>query len=141
MEEMTDPETQVQQGSASSTTVRPTLSLSRCRTAPAPRRTSGLAKAATATRKKKKAVRKKVAKKTGARPINKQSAKSYAIDVLGKQSKGLTLNDLADRVLASGFKTNSENFAMSLYQSLHKDRKAGKTFNYNEKTGLWTLKK
>jgi len=84
--------------------------------------------------------KKKVAKKKRTRVKNQQSAKAYAMEILGKEAKGLPLNQLADRILASGYQTESEDFKITLYQSLYKDRKAGKTFNYSDKTGHWTLK-
>ncbi len=92
--------------------------------------------AASAGRKKKKVSK----KKKGTRAKNVKSAKQYAIDILKNEPRGLTLNDLADRILESGYKTKSKNFKSPLYQSLYNDRKSGKNFNFNEKTGLWTLR-
>ncbi len=86
--------------------------------------------------KKKKVSRKGKVK----RAKNTKSAKQYAKEILSNEPKGLTLNELADRILASGYNSNSKNFKSPLYQSLYNDRRAGKTFNFNEKTGRWTLR-
>lgn len=86
-------------------------------------------------KKKKVAIRKK---KAGRK--NKGSAKDFAAQVLAKESDGLPLDELAQRILDSGYKTSSTNFKNTLYQSLYNDRKAGKTFDYNEKTSKWVLR-
>ena len=87
-------------------------------------------------RKKKKVSRKK--KVTRAK--NKRSAKAYAAEILENESNGLTLNELAERILANGYKSNSSNFTNTLYQSLYKDREEVGTFGFNDKTRRWTLK-
>lgn len=87
--------------------------------------------------KRKKKVSKK-GKRTRAK--NTRSAKSYAQEILKKEPQGLPLEELANKILASGYKSNSTSFKNTLYQSLYNDRKTGKTFNYNDKTGLWTLR-
>ncbi len=92
-----------------------------------------------ATRPGKK--KKKVAKKgKGTRAKNARSAKSIAEEILKKEPQGLSLNELADRVLANGFKSNSVSFKNTLYQSLYNSRKAGKIFDFDDKTGLWFLR-
>jgi hypothetical protein len=85
--------------------------------------------------------KKKVAKKgKRSRAKNERSAKSYAQEILKKESQGLPLDKLAEKILASGYKSNSTSFKNTLYQSLYNSRKAGKIFNYNDQTGLWTLR-
>jgi hypothetical protein len=88
-----------------------------------------------AKRKKKVA---KTAKRTRAK--NARSAKSYAEEILRKEPQGLPLNQLANKILASGYKSNSTSFKNTLYQSLYNARKAGKTFDYSDKTGRWTVR-
>jgi len=97
------------------------------------RKTAGMVKSPAT---KKKVTRKKKV----ARAQNKRSAKSYAEEILRNEPEGLTLDELADRVLEQGYKTNSANFSNTLYQSLYNDRKKGKTFKYSDKTGKWTVK-
>lgn len=85
--------------------------------------------------------RKKVARKARrTRAKNKKSAKAYAIEVLKAAPQGLPLDQLANKILDSGYKSNSASFKNTLYQTLYNARKAGKTFNYNEKTGHWVLR-
>lgn len=94
------------------------------------------AKKTGAKKKKKVAIRKK---KKGTRQ-NQGSAKDFAASVLKNEPEGLPLDELAQRILESGYKTTSSNFKNTLYQSLYNDRKAGKTFDYNEKTSKWVLR-
>lgn len=103
---------------------------------PGRKKSYGAATTKSPTRKKKKVARK--GKRT--RPKNEKSAKGYAEEILRGEPKGLKLNDLADRILAAGYKSNSSNFTNTLYQSLYKDRQEGNTFSFNDKTGLWTVK-
>jgi hypothetical protein len=85
--------------------------------------------------------RKKAAKKVRRpRPKNKKSQKDYAIDILKANPQGLPLDQLADAILESGYKSNSKSFKNTLYQMLYNSRKAGKAFNYNEKTHNWVLR-
>lgn len=100
------------------------------------------AKGGTVTKKTTRKKKKKVAikKKKKARRQNQGSAKSYAAAILAKESGGLPLDELAQRILDNGYKTSSTNFKNTLYQSLYNDRKAGKTFDYNEKTSKWVLR-
>ncbi|MCA9067550.1 MAG: hypothetical protein KDA84_01415, partial [Planctomycetaceae bacterium] len=91
------------------------------------------------TRAKKKKVSLKKKKKKAAGQ-NKGSVKVFAEEVLKKEPDGLPLDDLAQRILDSGYKTSSTNFKLTLYQSLYNARKAGKTFDYNEKTSKWVLR-
>jgi hypothetical protein len=87
------------------------------------------------------APRKKVARKAKrTRAKNKKSAKAYAVEILKATPQGLPLDQLANKILESGYKSNSASFKNTLYQSLYNARKAGKTFNYNDKTGHWVLR-
>jgi hypothetical protein len=95
-----------------------------------PRRTAGTGAP------KKKVARK--AKRTRAK--NKKSAKTYAVEILSATPQGLPLDELAKKILESGYKSNSASFKNTLYQSLYNARKAGKTFNYNDKTGHWVVR-
>lgn len=82
-------------------------------------------------------------KKKGGRPKgttgNKKGSREYAMEVLAKHPEGLSLTDLADRVLKAGYQTNSNNFSQSLYQVLYNDRKKGKNFDVDEQSGKWKL--
>ncbi len=85
--------------------------------------------------------RKKVARKgKRKRAKNAKSAKTYAVEILKASPQGLPLDELANKILESGYKSNSASFKNTLYQSLYNARKAGKTFNYNDKTGNWVLR-
>jgi hypothetical protein len=53
------------------------------------------------------------------RPKNSRTLLVAVIDVLGQHKKGLTLRDLADKLLASGYRTSSTNFQNTLYQCLY----------------------
>lgn len=99
-------------------------------------RPPGAAAAASAGIPRKKAAR----KVKRPRPKNEKSQKDYAIEVLEAAPQGLPLNQLAAKILETGYKSNSKNFQNTLYQMLYNSRKAGKTFNYNEKTGNWVLR-
>jgi hypothetical protein len=100
---------------------------------------SGKAIAHPVTSKPAAQKKKRVAIKPRAK--NQRSAKDYAIEILGKEKKGLPLKELADQVLASGYQSNSTNFSLSLYQVLHNARNKGETFMVDEKSGNWVLRK
>ena len=106
------------------------------KSATAKKRATGGAAARVSGGRKKKVARK--GKRTRAK--NPQSAKKYAEEILRSEPKGLPLNELADRIIASGYKSNSTSFKNTLYQSLYSARRAGKTFDYNEKTGRWIVR-
>jgi len=59
------------------------------------------------------------AKKTRRRPRNAKTLIVAVREVLSQHKKGLTLRDLADKLLASGYKTSSTNFQNTLYQCLY----------------------
>jgi hypothetical protein len=53
------------------------------------------------------------------RPKNTKTLIVAVRDVLSQHKKGLTLRDLAEKLLASGYKTSSTNFQNTLYQCLY----------------------
>ena len=112
--------------------IQETEGTGRRRTAMGRRKTAGNGSAV----RKKKVARK--GKRTRAK--NKKSAKTYAVEILKAAPQGLPLDELANKILESGYKSNSVSFKNTLYQSLYNARKAGKTFNYNDKTGHWVLR-
>jgi septal ring factor EnvC (AmiA/AmiB activator) len=73
--------------------------------------------------------------KTVRRPKNERSLKEVVTELLGKNKKGLTLHDLSEAVLATGYKTTSTDFKNTLYQTLyHHDR-----IELDKETGLYSL--
>jgi hypothetical protein len=53
------------------------------------------------------------------RPKNAKTLLVAVTEMLSQHKKGLTLRDLANRLLASGYKTSSTNFQNTLYQCLY----------------------
>lgn len=53
------------------------------------------------------------------RPENEKSLRAVVLDILGKNKKGFTLSDLAAKVEATGYKSNSRNFKNVLYQCVY----------------------
>jgi hypothetical protein len=100
---------------------------------------NGRAVATPVSTKTRATKRKRVAVKKRAK--NERTAKDWAIEILGQEKKGLSLKDLANRMLESGYKTTSANFSMALYQVLHNARNKGETFDGNVKTGNWVGRK
>lgn len=62
-------------------------------------------------------------RKVRRRPKNDQPLIAVVIDVLAKHPKGLTLKELAAKVLATGYKTFSDKFENTLYQCLYHNMK------------------
>jgi hypothetical protein len=79
--------------------------------------------------------------KRGKRPKNTASAKALAMQILGEERNGLSLDDLTDRVLAAGYKSKSTNFKQTLYQALYNARAHGEGVTRDEDTGNWKLTK
>lgn len=71
------------------------------------------------------------------RPRNPQSLQKVVIELLTKNKKGFTLSELADAVLATGYKTNSTNFPNVLYQCLYNSNK----FFHDPQTGTYKIDK
>ena len=78
---------------------------------------------------KKKTVRRRRAK--NAKPL-----KEYVKDVLASNKKGLTLQQVMDKVEAAGYKSKSKNFKNVLYQCLYHT----KEFVLDSNKGTYTLK-
>ena len=60
-----------------------------------------------------------IGRKIRRRPKNSKTLLVAVTDALARHKKGLSLRDLANEVLASGYKTSSTNFHNTLYQSLY----------------------
>lgn len=60
-----------------------------------------------------------VRRRPSRRPRNEKSLHALVNELLGKNRKGYSLADLAEKVLESGYKTNSTNFKNVLYQCLY----------------------
>ena len=70
------------------------------------------------------------------RPKNAKPLHQVVTEILSKSKTGFPLAKLAQKVLASGYKSNSSNFTNVLYQCLYNDSKIvhdGKTGNYRLK--------
>jgi hypothetical protein len=52
----------------------------------------------------------------------RKTALDYAREVLGRNSGGLELEDLADKIVKAGYESKSDNFKNTLYQALYKAR-------------------
>ena len=50
---------------------------------------------------------------------NETSLRTVVLEILGKNKKGLTLADVADKVAETGYKSNSRNFRNVVYQCLY----------------------
>ena len=62
---------------------------------------------------------KKLVKKTRHRAQNERTLKEVVTDLLSQNKKGLGLDELSKRVLATGYQTTSTNFKNTLYQTLY----------------------
>lgn len=78
-----------------------------------------------------------VRKRRPGRVRNQPPLKQFVADVLEKHKKGLSLDDLSERVLGAGYKTNSGKFKNTLYQTLYNSRDR---FDYDSGTKLYRLK-
>jgi len=58
-------------------------------------------------------------RKIGKRPKNEKSLRETVLDVLGRSKKGYSLAELSERILASGYKSNSSDFKNVVYQCLY----------------------
>lgn len=69
------------------------------------------------------------------RAQNERSLREVVTDLLRENKRGLGLDELSKRVLATGYKTTSTNFKNTLYQTLyHNDR-----FQLDKESGLYRL--
>ncbi len=53
------------------------------------------------------------------RPRNAMSLRKHVLAILGENKKGLSLSELATKVLDAGYRTSSSNFKNVLYQCLY----------------------
>lgn len=67
------------------------------------------------------------------RPKNEKSLRKTVIEVLQQNPKGLKLAEVAEKVLATGYKSNSMNFNNVVYQCLYGSRE----FQHNADTLLY----
>jgi len=71
------------------------------------------------------------------RARNDRPLREVVADVLRQHKDGLSIADLADKVLGTGYQTTSTNFKNTLYQTLyHHDE-----FQLDKATGLYTVSK
>lgn len=61
-------------------------------------------------------------RKTRKRPKNEKPLHEVVIAVLGKNKDGLTLADLSQKVLDTGYKTNAAKFENTVYQTLYNNQ-------------------
>lgn len=59
------------------------------------------------------------ARKIKGRPSNEKTLHAVIHDLLARNKKGYTLNDLSDKVLETGYKTGSTKFPNTVYQCLY----------------------
>lgn len=59
----------------------------------------------------------------GRRGNNPKSVKQMIIEILSKDKKGLSLEDLAAQLVANGYKTTSANFKATVYQTIYNNQK------------------
>lgn len=70
------------------------------------------------------------------RAKNAKPLKGYVIDVLNANKKGLTLQEISDKVKAAGYKSKSKSFKNVLYQCLYHNRE----FMHDSDAGIYKLK-
>jgi hypothetical protein len=67
--------------------------------------------------------------------VNEKSLREYVVQILGEAQCGMSLSDLSAKVLAAGYRTESNNFRNVLYQCLYNT----KDVYHDEKTGTYRL--
>ncbi len=67
---------------------------------------------------------------------NEKSLREYVLEILAKSKRGMKLTDLATKVLAAGYRTESNNFRNVLYQCLYNT----KDVYHDESTGTYRLR-
>ncbi len=77
-----------------------------------------------------------VRRKIRRRPRNAKSLTAVVVDVLKKNKAGLSLDKLASKVRATGYKSHSADFKNVVYQCLYNNRK---TIARDENAGLYKL--
>lgn len=88
-----------------------------------------------ATKKKKKVTRTK--KAGGKRVRNQPSLRKVIMDVLPGAKKPLTLDEVMEKVLATGYRSNAGNFRQVVYLNLYNLAKKGE-INHDSKTKLYS---
>lgn len=71
------------------------------------------------------------------RAKNSSSLRSAVLEVLAKNKKGLSLQDLAAEVKATGYKSHSRNFKNVVYQCLYNTD----TIVHDNSTGLYRIRR
>ncbi|HET6423154.1 MAG TPA: hypothetical protein VFG20_05690 [Planctomycetaceae bacterium] len=70
------------------------------------------------------------------RLANEKSLREYVTDILSRSKRGMSLADLSVKVLAAGYRTESNNFRNVLYQCLYNT----KDVYHDEKSGTYRLR-
>lgn len=70
------------------------------------------------------------------RAKNAKPLKAYVIDVLNANKKGLTLQEISDKVQEAGYKSKSKSFKNVLYQCLYHNRE----FMHDSDAGIYKLR-
>ncbi len=70
------------------------------------------------------------------RAKNEKPLKAYVTDVLNSSKKGLTLQEVSDKVQEAGYKSKSKSFKNVLYQCLYHN----KEFTHDSDAGIYKLK-
>lgn len=68
---------------------------------------------------------------------NEQSLRAHVIEMLSANRKGLSLGELAEKVISTGYKSHSKNFRNVLYQCLYNTP----GITHDSDTGCYTYKK
>ena len=71
----------------------------------------------------------------GPRAKNDKPLWGYVEDILGRSKRGVTIEELEKKVLASGYKTNSNNFRNVIYQCLYHSEQV----THDSSTGRYVL--
>lgn len=72
------------------------------------------------------------------RPKNTKTLVTAVKETLAEHTNGLSLKDLSNKILLSGYKTSSANFQNTLYQTLYHN---SDTFLHDTKAHLYRLKR
>lgn len=67
---------------------------------------------------------------------NEKSLKILVGEILGQNKKGLSLKQLTDKVLKTGYKTSSANFSNTVYQAVYNSD----AVSFDEASGLYKSK-
>ncbi len=68
--------------------------------------------------------------------VNAKSLREYVLEILGRTKRGMRLSELAAKVLAAGYRTESSNFRNVLYQCLYNT----KDVYHDEESGTYRLR-